>query len=80
MCFIHKGLNKNGFVFKNGKRDTLQWGSIKVEISSKVEEKETAPTGPQNVRRREGGKINKEKTIKVNLMHKHFIHARSYII
>ena len=34
---------------------------------------------PQNVHRQEGGKINKDKTIKVNLMHKHFIHVRSYI-
>ena len=57
----------------------MQWVSIKTEVSSKVEEKETAPTGPQNVHRREGVKINKGKTIKVNLMHKHFIDARSYI-
>ena len=57
----------------------IRQASIETEVSSKVEEKEAAPTGPQNVHRREGGKINKEKTMKVNLMHKHFIHARSYI-
>ena len=53
----------------------MRWVSIETEVSSKVEEKEIAPTGLQNVHRREGGKINKEKTIKVNLTHKHFIHA-----
>ena len=49
------------FVYKNEKRDTMQWVSIEAEISSKVEEKETAPTCPQSVQRREVDKINKRK-------------------
>ena len=36
----------------------MQWASIEAEISSKVEEKETAPTGPQSVHRREVDKFN----------------------
>ena len=56
----------------------MQSESIKTEISSEVEEKETAPIGLRSVHGREGGKFNK-KTIKVNLMHRHFIHAQSYI-
>ena len=63
----------------NEKQDTMQWASIETEISSKVKEKEIAPTNRQSVHGREGGKFNKEKTIKVNLMHKHFVHAKSYI-
>ena len=39
----------------------MQWASIEAEISSKVEEKETAPTGPQSVHGREVGKFNKRK-------------------
>ena len=49
------------FVSKNGKQDTMQWVSIKAEISSKIEEKETAPAGPQSVHRREVGKFNKKR-------------------
>ena len=33
--------------------------------------------GSQSMRGREGGKFNKKNTIKVNLMHKHVIHAQS---
>ena len=39
----------------------MQWASIETEISSKVEEKEIAPTGPQSVHGREVGKFNKRK-------------------
>ena len=39
----------------------MQWASIGVEISSRVEEKETAPTGLQSVHEREVGKFNKRK-------------------
>ena len=49
------------FVSKNKKRDTMQWVSIKAEISFKVEEKETTPTGPQSVHGREVGKFNRRK-------------------
>ena len=57
----------------------MRWANIETKVFSKVEEKETAPIGPQNAHRRESGKINKEKFIKVNLMHKYFIHTKSYI-
>ena len=49
------------FVYKNEKRDTMQWASIEAEISSKVKEKETAPIGSQSVHGREVGKFNKRK-------------------
>ena len=39
----------------------MQQASVKTEISSKVEEKEIAPTGPQSVHGREVGKFNKRK-------------------
>ena len=39
----------------------MQWASIEAKISSKVEEKETAPTGSQCVHGQEGGKFNKRK-------------------
>ena len=39
----------------------MKWTSIEVEISSKEEEKETAPTCPQSVQRREVDKFNKKK-------------------
>ena len=55
----------------------MQQASIKTEIPSKREEKETTLADPQSVQRREGGNLIKEKTIKVNLMHKHFIHTKS---
>ena len=35
------------------------------------------PTDPQSMHGQEGDKFNKEKTIKVNLMHRHVIHAQS---
>ena len=56
--------------------------SIETEISPKAEEKETAPTGLQSMHGREGDKFDKkkrEKNIKWKQMHKHFIHAQSYI-
>ena len=46
---------------KNEKQDTMRWASIETEISSKVEEKETAPIGSQSVYGREVGKFNKRK-------------------
>ena len=49
------------FVPKNGKRDTMQWVSIEIEISSRVEEKETVPTGLQSMHGREGGKFDIKK-------------------
>ena len=39
----------------------MQWASIEAEISSKIKEKEIAPTGPQSVYGREVGKFNKRK-------------------
>ena len=57
----------------------MRRASIEAEISPKTEEKKTAPTGPRNVQKREGVKINKKKTIKMNLMHRHLIHAQSSI-
>ena len=55
----------------------MRWASIETKISSKIEKKETAPTDPRSVYGREDGKFNKEKTIKVNLMHIHFIHSHT---
>ena len=49
----------------------------KNEISFKTEQKETVPTGRQSMHGQKGGKFNKEKTIKVNLMYKHVIRAQS---
>ena len=46
---------------KNEKRDTMRWASIETEISSKVEEKEITPTGPQSVHGQEVGEFNKKK-------------------
>ena len=56
----------------------MRQASIDTEISPKVEEKETAPTGLQSMHGQEGGKFEK-KNIKVKPMHKRFIHAQSYI-
>ena len=39
----------------------MQFVNIEAEISSKVEEKEIAPTGPQSAHGREVGKFNKRK-------------------
>ena len=39
----------------------MKWTSIEAKTSSKEEEKETAPTCPQSVQRREVGKFNKRK-------------------
>ena len=58
---MRKGLNNNGFWLREQKWDTMQGISIKIEISSRAEEKETAPTGPQNVYEREVSKFNKRK-------------------
>ena len=33
----------------------------------------------QSIRKRESGKSDKEKINEMNLMHRHFIHAKSYI-
>ena len=55
----------------------MQWARIEAKISSKVEREETAPTGPQSLHGREGGKFNKEKTIKMNLMHEHFMQSHT---
>ena len=53
---------------------------IETEISPKAEEKETAPIGLQSMHGQEGGKFDeKKKNIKWKPMHKHFIHAQSYI-
>ena len=56
----------------------MREASIETEISPKAEEKETAPTSLQSIHGRENGKFEK-KNIKVKPMHKHFIHAQSYI-
>ena len=56
-----------------------QWASIETKISSKVKEKKITPIGPQSVHGLEGDKFNKRKDHKVNLMHKPFIDAQSYI-
>ena len=37
----------------------MRWASIETKISSKAEEKEPTPTGPQSVHGREGDKFNK---------------------
>ena len=75
------------FVFENGKQDTMQWASIETKISSKVEEKEIAPTGPESVYGREGGKFNKRKYHKnefkcsnISFMHNHTLHDRLHQI
>ena len=57
----------------------MQWASIETEISPKAEEKETTPTGLQNMHGQEGGKFDEKKNIKLKPMNKHFIHAQSYI-
>ena len=41
----------------------MQWASLKIEISPKIEEKETAPIGLQSMHGQEGGKFD-EKNIK----------------
>ena len=69
MC---KGLNKNGvsyakawtkmvFTFQEWKTRYDAASELRDKISSKVEEKEIAPTGPQSVHGREVGKFNKTK-------------------
>ena len=40
----------------------MRWVSIKTEVSSKVEEKETTPTSLQSMHGREGGKFDEKKT------------------
>ena len=55
----------------------MRRASIETKISPKAEEKETAPTGLQSMHEQEDGKF--EKNIKWKPMHKHFIHAQSYI-
>ena len=55
---MRKGLNKYDFLFPKAENE-MQRASIKVEISSKEEEKNTAPSSPQSVHRREVGKFNK---------------------
>ena len=58
----------------------MQWASLKIEISPKIEEKETAPIGLQSMHGQKGGKFDeKKKNIKWKQMHEHFIHAQSYI-
>ena len=57
----------------------MRWASIETKISPKAEEKETAPTGLQSMHGQEGGKFEEKKNIKLKHMHKHFIHAQSYI-
>ena len=42
----------------------MRWASIETKISSKVEEKGTAPTGPRSVHEREVDKFNKRKVHK----------------
>ena len=54
----------------------MRGASIEMKTSPKAEEKETAPIGLQSVHGREGGKFEKKKR---KPMHKHFIHAQSYI-
>ena len=39
----------------------MQGARIEMKISPKAEEKETAPTGLQNMHGREGGKFDKKK-------------------
>ena len=39
----------------------MQWVSIETKISSKAEEKETTPTGPQKVHGQDSGNFNKRK-------------------
>ena len=57
----------------------MRSASIETEISPKAEEKETGPTGLQSVYVQKGGKFEEKKNIKLKQMHKHFIHAQSYI-
>ena len=57
----------------------MRQARIDTEISPKAEERETAPTGLQSMHGREGGKFDEKKNTKVKPMHKHFIHAQSYI-
>ena len=56
----------------------MQWASIETEISPKTEEKKTTPTGLQSMHG-QGGRFDEKKNIKWKPMHKHFIHAQSYI-
>ena len=55
----------------------MRRASIETEISLKEEERETAPTSLQSMHGRKGGKFDEKKGVKP--MHKHFIHAQSYI-
>ena len=57
----------------------MRQASIDTEISLKVDEKETAPTGLQSMHGRECGNFDEKKNIKWKPMHKHLIHAQSYI-
>ena len=50
------------FVSKNGKQDTMKWASIEAKISSKVKEKEIAPTGPQSEHKQEVDKFNENES------------------
>ena len=67
-------------VSKNEKRDTMQWESIKTEVSSKEEEKKRLNQQARKVCMGEKvANLIKKKTIKVNPMHRHFTHEKSYI-
>ena len=65
--------------FKKGRYDTMRQACINTEISPKAEGRETVPTGLQSMHGQEGGKFDEKKNMKLKPMHKHFIHAQSYI-
>ena len=63
----------------------MRWVSIETKVSSKVEEKETAPTGLQSMHGREGGKFDKKKKHKSETNAQAFhsctiIHCMTYCI
>ena len=57
----------------------MQGVSIETEISSKVEEKELHQQARKVCMGEKVANLIKEKIIKVNLIHRHFIHAQSHI-
>ena len=57
----------------------MRWASIETKISSKVKEKEIHQQTRKVCTGEKLANLIKEKTIKVNLMNRHFIHAKSYI-
>ena len=66
-------------------QDTTRLASIETEISPKVEEKETAPTGLQSMHGREDGKFDKKKKHKSETNAQAFhsctiIHCMTYCI